>query len=546
MRILKRLIVLAAIFAVLFHVPYSCAQRGTPTGGPKDTIPPAFVKSNPPNYSINFDKEIIRIDFDEYILLNEPDEQILVSPPLENRPIITPQGQALRYLELEFSDTLEEDKTYTINFGHSIEDNNEGNALSYFKYVFSTGDYLDSLYVSGSVTDAYNRETSEGVSVMLYKLDSTYSDSIVFKEPPTYIAYTRDTTHAFSIENIEEGAYKMIALKDENQNYTYEKGKEKMGFLEDTINLPTDEVYNLKIFKEDLDYKAVSVEQVAQRHFLFSFDGKQSDSVSIELLSSKPDDFRDTYYKQVDHDSIDYWFEPAFDEEEVDSLVFEVVKGQQRDTLMTKLGEDIEADSLDISSEPSSGIEMTEQFELSANTPLVEIDTSLINIVNKDSVAVPFDQTYKSEGNKYVFDFKLKEKENYNIQALPGALTDFYGTENDTLNYELSTKSASEYADVALTLQNIAEFPIIVQLVNEQGETKRELIHQEEDGNVFDFRYVEPGEYYVRVIYDSNDNGVWDTGNYLKHKQPEEVIYMKEPLDVRKNWEITQTFTLEN
>src|SRR5699024_1541336 len=115
--------------------------------------------------------------------------------------------------------------------------------------------------------------------------------------------------------------------------------------------------------------------------------------------------------------------------------------------------------------------------------------------------------------------------ENYNIQALPGALTDFYGEENDTLSYELSTKSASEYADVALTLQNIAEFPVIVQLVNEQGETKRELINHEEDGNLFDFRYVEPGEYYVRVIYDSNDNGKWDTGNYLEKKQPEKVIY---------------------
>src|SRR5699024_11962103 len=111
---------------------------------------------------------------------------------------------------------------------------------------------------------------------------------------------------------------------------------------------------------------------------------------------------------------------------------------------------------------------------------------------------------------------------------------------------EISTKSASEYADVALTLQNIAELPVIVKLVNEQGETKRELINHEEDGNLFDFRYVEPGEYYVRVIYDSNDNGKWDTGNYLEKKQPEKVIYMKEPLDVRKNWEITQTFTLQD
>lgn len=531
-----------AIFSVLFQVPFSCAQRGTPSGGPKDTIPPTFMSSNPEPYTTHFDSEIIHIDFDEYITLEEPSKQILISPPLEKKPTITPQVQPLKYVEIEFEDTLAPNTTYSINFGKSIQDNNEGNALPFYKYVFSTGDYIDSLSVSGKVTDAFNRETEESISVMLYPLDTTYSDSVIYQTPPKYIAYTRDSTNVFSIENAEEGAYKIVAIQDKNQNYLFNSSSEKIGFLTDTIHLPTDKEYHLNIFKEIRDYKPKRPQQISLQHFLFPIEG-QADSVKIRLLSDKPEDFKEEAYKRVDKDSIDYWFNPAFDVEETDSLVFEVRKGSQRDTVVSNYKE-ADIDSLQLSADPSSNIAITGNFELSANTPLTKIDTSFIQILDKDSLQVPFKTTYRSEGNKYIFDFEKKAKNNYYIKALPGALIDFYGTQNDTLAYTLSTKPKRAYADLVLEVKNIAQYPVIVQLTDKNGESKRELIHHKEDGSTFHFDFVSPGKYYVRLIYDSNDNGIWDTGNYLHKRQPEEVIYMKELLDIRKNWEISQTFIL--
>src|SRR5699024_8114564 len=135
--------------------------RGRPEGGPKDTIPPVVLSTKPPNFSTQFDDALIIITFDEFVKLKEPNQQILISPPLENKPIVKPIGQASKYIEIELMDTLRENTTYTINFGKSIEDNNEGNTLPFYKYVFSTGDYIDSLRVSGTVKDAYNRETEE-------------------------------------------------------------------------------------------------------------------------------------------------------------------------------------------------------------------------------------------------------------------------------------------------------------------------------------------------------------------------------------------------
>ncbi len=129
-------------------------------------------------------------------------------------------GQASRNVRLDISrDSLEENTTYTVNFGKSIEDNNEGNKLPYFKYVFSTGNYVDSLQVEGNVFDAFSRISDENISVMLYALDSNYTDSLVYEGKPRYISFVRDSTSLFSVDNIKPGNYKMVAISDKNNNY---------------------------------------------------------------------------------------------------------------------------------------------------------------------------------------------------------------------------------------------------------------------------------------------------------------------------------------
>ncbi|MCK5814829.1 MAG: Ig-like domain-containing protein, partial [Flavobacteriaceae bacterium] len=180
----------------------SCAKRGSLMGGEKDITAPVFIISEPAHESINFDAEKIRLNFSEYIKLKELNQQLVISPPMKHQPEITPIGTASKTINIKITDTLKKNTTYTFNFGNSVEDNNEGNILRSFKYVFSTGDYIDSLKVRGTVTDAFEEKPSENISIMLYEVTEDFTDSIIYKERPNYIGNTLDTV-AFEITNLK-------------------------------------------------------------------------------------------------------------------------------------------------------------------------------------------------------------------------------------------------------------------------------------------------------------------------------------------------------
>ncbi|MEC7829659.1 MAG: Ig-like domain-containing protein, partial [Bacteroidota bacterium] len=142
---LKRILIIALLSLILMQ----CARRGSPSGGPIDETPPKVVRLEPNQKTLNFNSDRIRIYFDEYIKLNELRDQLVVSPPLEqSKYLISPQGLPAKYLQIEFTDSLPSNTTYTFNFGQSIVDNNEGNVLPFYKYIFSTGNSLDSLSIS--------------------------------------------------------------------------------------------------------------------------------------------------------------------------------------------------------------------------------------------------------------------------------------------------------------------------------------------------------------------------------------------------------------
>ena len=237
--ILKRLVAFLFIALLSFGL-FQCAKRGTPSGGPKDTDPPVQVRAEPEGFSTNFKSEKFRIYFDEYIRLQNPQDQLIISPPLKNIPLLSPQGGASKYVEVIIKDTLLDSTTYTFNFGQSIVDNNESNPAPFLSYVFSTGDYLDSLTLSGVVTDAFNRTADDFISVMLYAIDSTFTDSIIYKQPPTYITNTLDSLTTFSLKNLKAGSYRLVAIKDDGKNNLFDQDADKIGYLLDTITLPTD------------------------------------------------------------------------------------------------------------------------------------------------------------------------------------------------------------------------------------------------------------------------------------------------------------------
>ena len=171
------------------------------------------------------------------------------------------------------NDTLEDNTTYAFNFGQSIVDNNEENPYDYYRYVFSTGDVIDSLSVKGVIVDAEKLKPDTFVSVMLYELDSTYTDSTVYKKKPKYITNTLDSLTTFSIDNIKEGQYKLIALKDNNGNFTFQQKNDKIGFYEGVVSVPTDTTYTLKLFKEELDFDVVRPKQIAGQKIAFGYEG---------------------------------------------------------------------------------------------------------------------------------------------------------------------------------------------------------------------------------------------------------------------------------
>jgi len=529
------------LFIALFI--YGCAQISRPEGGPKDEDPPKFVSASPENYSLLFEEEKIEIQFDEYVKLNNPQQQIIFSPPILPRPEISPMGVASKEVKIELAlDSLQDNTTYTINFGQSIEDNNEGNPLPFFKYVFSTGDYLDSLKLEGRINDMNYREAPEFVSVMLYEKDSLYSDSIVFKDIPTYVSYVMDSTNTFSLENMRAGTYKLISLEDKNNDYKFNPGREKIGYVEDYIELPTQVNYVLNIFDTYKDFKPVRPKQVSKNHFIFGYEGiLDTTDFEIDLLSKAPDTLEYRITKSRDADTLDYWLNSYF---KTDSLIFSFNYQDTSDSLVVRT-KDMEADSLQLETKPRSIIGFEEAFYIRANLPLTAIDTSKISLVDADTLDVSYSAKLETFQNQVRLQFDKKENTSYNITILPNALIDFYGHTNDTLSVNLRTKKKSDFSLLNLTITNLDRYPAIVQIVNDKEEVLKSVTLTNTNTHTFEYITPQSGKSYIKVIYDDNENGVWDSGDYLKNIQPEEVKYAELTSELRANWDVVEPVRLE-
>ena len=518
---------------------YQCARKGTLTGGPKDITPPVLLRAEPENMSINFNGKKIRLYFDELVKLEKVQEQLIVSPPLKYQPIVSPQGGANKFVEIVIQDTLQENTTYTINFGQSIVDNNEGNPNSFLTYVFSTGDYIDSLELKGVIKDAFNKEADDFVSVMLYSIDSSYTDSTIFKRPPNYITNTLDSTIIFNLKNLKEGTYALFAIKDQAKNNVFDQNTDKIGFIKDTVRLPTDSIYLLNLFKEVPDYGIAVPTFVAKNKISFGYygDGK---NIEISPISSIPDTVKTKILKESDKDTLNFWFTPY----DMDSLMFTVKNESLKliDTFKVK-SRKVGIDSLKLSPSRTGTLNFEDPFSVLANTPIQTVDSTKIEVFRKDTLQVLHMATLDTIGNQVNFEFKVEPNEKYKIQMFPGAVVDFFGATNDSINFNLNTKSFADYGNLSVTLSGESiEYPIILELTNEKGEVQRKQIAMEPQ--TFEFKHISPGKYLIRAIFDVNKNGQWDTGNYLKRIQPEKVSYYPTTIEMRANWIENVTFTI--
>jgi uncharacterized protein (DUF2141 family) len=520
------------ILFLLVLAMVSCAKRGSITGGLKDTLAPVLKMSFPKNFSTNFKGNEIKLTFDEYIKLKDLKKQLIISPPMKNEPLILPTTSS-KYLTIKINDTLQPNTTYSFNFGQSIEDNNEGNSYNQFKYVFSTGANIDSLTLGGTVKDAYTKEVESFVSVMLYDVNDTFKDSVVYNQNPRYITNTLDSLKTFKLENLKAGKYLLVAMKDYNSNNKFNPKKDKIAFKKEFITIPNDTIYELKLFKEVLDFKAYKPAQTSGNRLILPYEGKTND-VKITLKNGS-EILPTIITKFPKKDSLQVWFKPL----KVDSLSITVSKDKYKDDFNFKIKAQ-KKDSLKISSVQSGTLNFREKFTLESATPLSKFDNSKIKLINKDSVSVVFTTKYDDFNQQLFFDFKREPSENYTFKIMPGALTDYLEQSNDTLIYKINTKSLSDYGNLAVNLQNVKHFPVIVELTNEKGDV---LATEYSDSKTkVEFNLVEPTLFWLRLIYDDNKNATWDSGNYLEKRQAEEVVYFSKAIDVRANWDVEQAF----
>jgi len=504
----------------------ACANQVAPTGGDKDIIPPKPVKIIPENFSTNFHRKEIAIFFDEFIQLKDVTSQLIVCPPLKYPVKTKVKG---KQLQIEISDTLQPNTTYTFNFGGSIVDLREGNAIENFQYVFSTGDVIDSLIVEGKVENAFDKKTEKGILVMLYRGNV---DSLSLTTLPDYFARTNDSG-LFQVRNVSPLNFKIFSLKDANSNYLYDSKDETIAFSDSLVEAGAKNM-NLSMFKEtpkqqllksfsDEPGKAVLVySQALQEPIRFL-----SDTSSLRLYST-------TYSKN--NDTITFWLR----NQTADSLNLLIGK----DTISVRLrkaeakGKFKYTPVLSTQYPPNSetAIDLNQFIDLTFNHPIEIFALENISITEDTIPIKPKIHFIDSLKRVLHIEHSWKEKIKYNIFLPPGSLTDIFGTKNDTLKYFFKTKSIIDYGTVLLHLQISEAGTCIVQLVDEKDNVIRQT--QFAADTTISYEYLDPKTYRLKIIFDTNKNGKWDTGNYSSHQQPELVTYYPEPVTVRANWDV--------
>lgn len=534
----------------------SCAQIGSPSGGSFDRTPPKVTRYNPDSATLRFNARSIEITFDEFVQLHELNNQLLISPPLEYTPDITVKKKTL-YITLDKKEVLKPNTTYSISFGNALKDIRESNALENFRYIFSTGDFIDSLSLSGSVQTAFDHKTEKNLLVMLY---SDLNDSAVYKKIPDYFAKTNDVG-AFKISNIRQGTYRVVALKDNNSNYKY-NDEEAFGYLDSLIDV-ANHPKNVYLYLYMEAPRRVFLKKFSQIHygkFQLVFNLGTDSLRIVPLNKSELKDAKSLIEFSKTKDTLTYWI----DHVDKDSLILQVNNGNTiLDTVRFKLVKKENAlraggrSPLKLSLTNFSNADMFDlnrELRLIFTHPIDKInDTSPVQLMEDSSANTKYPLVYEkaTAPNAVIIrtqqkvstknsskNMLLKENTTYGLTIPPATFTDIFGLANDTIKLKFRTKEEKYYGSVKVNVKSeIITGNCILQLLNDKETVIREsIISQKEESIFYDFLY--PAAYKLKVIFDKNANGKWDSGNFLKKQQPEKVIYNTEAVNIRSNWDL--------
>jgi Bacterial Ig-like domain len=530
----KKLLLLVTVLVV-----FGCASMQKPQGGPKDRTPPKLLKATPPNMTRNFSAKQIRLDFDEYFSLKNPFQEISLSPSQEKLPTYKTSKKSI---VIDFKDSLQKNTTYVINFGKSIADLNEGNVLPNFTYVFSTGNHIDSLSMSGTVQDVLTQEKDKDVTVMLF---TPKQDTALFgKKKPTIYA-TTDSSGNFTLNNLHEGVYRIYALKETAPNRIYDNDNELIAFKKDPIHLRKDTSgIHLTLFKQDPEkFRMVDHRFDADGKMFFTFNKSLIDpSVKIiypaALEQQKIVDFnktRDTaiiYMRNMDFDSIRVSF--LQNNKPLDSV--SIRKGRKETFTRNFL--------LQFSASLDGKLKPNTDLTIRANMPIESFDNSLITL-NEDSVNVSNYTLLKDTSNTKLLTLKYPWKSNSRYQLIfnEGALTNIYGDKNKKIIKPIQLDRTDNYGQLTLkvTVPDTGK-AYVVELLNDEKKVVRTDAITKSTSLVYkNFRV---GKYRVRVVYDTNRNGKWDSGNVKQKRQPENIWLYDKDITLRSNWEAEEPIAI--
>ena len=575
---------------LLLTVIYSCANIGSPNGGPYDETPPKFVSSTPVPNQINYTGKKIEILFDELIQIEKPSENVIITPPQMELPVIRSAGKKA---VIELKDTLKPNTTYTIDFTNSISDNNEKNVFENFSFAFSTGDIIDTLEVSGVLLNAENLEPMPGITIGLH---NNLEDSAFVKLPFVRTSRTNDKGQ-FTIRNITPGTYHIFALNDVNRDYKFDQPGEDIAFL-DSVIVPSFELttrqdttwkdsltidtirtvgytrffpdnIELRLFKEKFERQyMVKPERPDEKYFTLRFNTKL-DTVPVPVpINFTPEDSTWYFVQQTEGGTaVNYWLADSTVWKQ-DTLQVQVsypksdslnILRPQTDTVQLVLRRrPAEKKKNEKKDEPDpivflgmqvdapGSMDLFDTISVTFNEPVLDINKEMFFLDQKiDTVwnTVDFDFFPDSTNSlNYFIRRPWKYGEEYRIEVDSAAIHSLYGKWNDFFTGEFKIKKEDEYGHLYLNINGVDTTAFVELLSSGDAPVRKAKV---KDGGVL-FMDLKPDKYYARIVIDTNSNGVWDTGNYIEKRQPEEVYYSPKMYEIMQNWQVEETWNVNS
>ena len=526
------------VIMLLWLAAISCAKVGSLSGGPKDETPPVLTEAFPAMGAVSVRPREVKMEFNEFFQLKNPGKNVIITPSLKQQAEFKVQGKTLTIL---LGDSLKENTTYSIAFGDALQDITENNVLENFQYVFSTGTYLDSMRLSGTVLDALEATPAEEIWVLLYQDDA---DSLPLTRKPDYLTRT-DENGRYDFRYLRNTSYSLYALEDKNGNYYFDQPNERFAFFGERVQPVSDSVPDplspLRLFLPAPEKTGVSRFRLLRNsllHVQYNHPVKVDSVWKIHGDTTAPP----TFFQFPDADSLSVYFTPAL---ESDSIAIGLSAGGIRDTI-TVFKSSVRKSDTTLYQWIRHGFAPNDALWFRGNFPFRVADTNAWAVVNTDTTAgydtiVPGLQSLSPQHLKVTW---MQEPGNsYQVWIFPGGVVDASGNPiRDTLNFTWKEAAEDYYGTLKVTVDSLPDKGY-ARLYPEKS-LNGPFIPVARTGNVLSTNAIPPGKYILKFFHDGWKNGKWNTGNYVLKQQPETVYRYPDIIHVRSNWDLETTWKL--